>query len=161
MQHTVCHFFLCTRLSVSFWGNIWAKILNTIIENNSFVVNELHINHILSCGFPQGDEDLLTVNIGEIFLEFVNMLPAFQTYCLQQPTSVNLLNALEKEKELLRYWFYFLLVCAEMAKVHTSFTQVEVQILVFKNTLVKVLTKLLYSSKSKEGFEMYFSKKYP
>ena len=51
----------------------------------------------------------------------------------------------------------------EMAKVHTSFTQVEVQILVFKNTLVKVevLTKLLYSSQSKEGFEMYFSKKYP
>ena len=33
----------------------------------------------------------------------------------------------------------------EMAKVHTSFTQVEVQILVFKNTLVKVkvLTSLL------------------
>ena len=51
----------------------------------------------------------------------------------------------------------------EMAKVHTSFTQVEVQILVFKNTLVKVevLTKLLYSSQSKEGFEMYLSKKYP
>ena len=47
-----------------------------------------------------------------------------------------------------------------MAKVHTSFTQ-EVQIL--KNTLVKVevLTKLLYSSQSTEGFEMYFSKKYP
>lgn len=52
----------------------------------------------------QGDEDLLTVSIGEIFLEFVNMLPAFQTYCLQQSTSVNMLNALEKEKELLRYW---------------------------------------------------------
>ena len=44
-----------------------------------------------------------------------------------------------------------------MAKVHTYFTQVEVQILVFKNTLVKVevLIKLLYSNKSKEGFEMY------
>lgn len=41
--------------------------------------------------------------IGEIFLEFVNMLPAFQTYCLQQSTSVNMLNTLEKEKELLRY----------------------------------------------------------
>lgn len=53
--------------------------------------------------FPQGDEDLLTVHIGEIFLEFVNMLPAFQTYCLQQSTSVNMLNTLEKEKELLRY----------------------------------------------------------
>ena len=49
----------------------------------------------------------------------------------------------------------------QRAKVHTSFTQVEV--LVFKNTLVKVevLSKLLYSSQSKEGFEMYFSKKYP
>jgi len=50
---------------------------------------------------------------------------------------------------------YFLLYLAlspqtEMAKVHTSFTQVEVQILVFKNTLVEVLTELLYSSKSKE-----------
>lgn len=52
---------------------------------------------------PQGDDDLLTVYIGEIFLEFVNMLPAFQTYCLQQSTSVNMLNTLEKEKELLRY----------------------------------------------------------
>lgn len=41
--------------------------------------------------------------IGEIFLEFVNMLPGFQTYCLQQSTSVNMLNTLEKEKELLRY----------------------------------------------------------
>ena len=51
----------------------------------------------------QGDEDLLTVCIGEIFLEFVNMLPAFQTYCLQQSASVNMLNTLEKEKELLRY----------------------------------------------------------
>ncbi|KAM9305730.1 uncharacterized protein PAF06_014328 [Gastrophryne carolinensis] len=50
----------------------------------------------------QGDEDLITVCLGEIFLDFANMLPAFQTYCLQQPTSVAALNALEKEKELLR-----------------------------------------------------------
>lgn len=51
----------------------------------------------------------MTVCIGEIFLEFVNMLPAFQTYCLQQSSSVNMLNALEKEKELLRWekgWEY-------------------------------------------------------
>ncbi len=35
-----------------------------------------------------------------------------------------------------------------MALVHTSFTPVEVQVLVFKNTLVKVevLTTLVYSS---------------
>nr|DBA19571.1 TPA: hypothetical protein GDO54_015385 [Pyxicephalus adspersus] len=52
--------------------------------------------------FDQGDDDLMTVCIGEVFLDFVNMLPAFQTYCLQQPTSVATLNALEKEKELLR-----------------------------------------------------------
>ncbi|KAM7406839.1 hypothetical protein PAMA_002849 [Pampus argenteus] len=56
----------------------------------------------LTVVFGNGDEDLLTVYIGEIFLEFVNMLPAFQTYCLQQSTSVNMLNTLEKEKELLR-----------------------------------------------------------
>lgn len=56
----------------------------------------------------------MTVYIGEIFLEFVNMLPAFQTYCLQQSTSVNMLNTLEKEKELLRCMhslrFFFLLL---------------------------------------------------
>ncbi|XP_043930963.1 uncharacterized protein LOC122804862 [Protopterus annectens] len=52
--------------------------------------------------YDQDDEDLLTVCIGEIFLEFVNMLPAFQTYCLQQSASINMLNSLEKEKELLR-----------------------------------------------------------
>ena len=41
---------------------------------------------------------------------------------------------------------------AEMAKVHTSFTQIEVQILVFKNTLVKaeVLTTFIFSSKVKK-----------
>ncbi|XP_069472796.1 uncharacterized protein [Ambystoma mexicanum] len=52
--------------------------------------------------FDQGDDDLITVCIGEIFLEFVNMLPSFQTYCLQQSASVNMLNTIEKEKELLR-----------------------------------------------------------
>ncbi|XP_030066738.1 uncharacterized protein LOC115475138 [Microcaecilia unicolor] len=52
--------------------------------------------------FEQGDDDLITVCIGEIFLEFFNMLPAFQTYCLQQSASVHMLNTLEKEKELLR-----------------------------------------------------------
>ncbi|XP_078259409.1 uncharacterized protein arhgef49 [Rhinoraja longicauda] len=52
--------------------------------------------------FDQNDEDFLTVCIGEMFLEFVNMLPAFQTYCIHQSSSINLLNSLEKEKELLR-----------------------------------------------------------
>ncbi|XP_067843018.1 uncharacterized protein arhgef49 [Heptranchias perlo] len=52
--------------------------------------------------FDQDDEDFLAVCIGEMFLEFVNMLPAFQTYCIHQSTSINMLNTLEKEKELLR-----------------------------------------------------------
>uniref|UniRef100_A0A3Q2TEC0 Rho guanine nucleotide exchange factor 49 n=1 Tax=Fundulus heteroclitus TaxID=8078 RepID=A0A3Q2TEC0_FUNHE len=68
-------------------------------------VNERFTEHLqdgVDQAFDQGDDDLLTVYIGEIFLEFVNMLPAFQTYCLQQSTSVNMLNTLEKEKELLR-----------------------------------------------------------
>lgn len=61
----------------------------------------------------------MTIYIGEIFLEFVNMLPAFQTYCLQQSASVNMLNTLEKEKELLRYTdshsgVYLLLCVVEM-----------------------------------------------
>lgn len=43
------------------------------------------------------------------------MLPAFQTYCLQQSTSVNMLNTLEKEKELLRCMqgFFFQLCVVE------------------------------------------------
>ncbi|XP_077393613.1 uncharacterized protein arhgef49 [Festucalex cinctus] len=61
-----------------------------------------HLQDAIEHALDQGDEDLLTVSVGEIFLEFVNMLPAFQTYCLQQSASVNMLNALEKEKELLR-----------------------------------------------------------
>ena len=53
----------------------------------------------------------------------------------------------------IRYYKWFCYIWSEMAKVHTSFIRVEVQILVFKNTLVKVLTKLLYSSKSKEALK--------
>ncbi|XP_027700970.1 rho guanine nucleotide exchange factor 38-like [Vombatus ursinus] len=54
----------------------------------------------------QGDDDLMTVCIGEIFLEYVNMLPAFRTYCLQQASSISTLSTLEKEKELLRIFLH-------------------------------------------------------
>ena len=49
---------------------------------------------------------------------------------------------------------------AEMAKVHTSFTQVEVQILMFKKTLIKVevLTTLFHSSYSKEVWALTYKK---
>ncbi|XP_037998460.1 uncharacterized protein LOC119703155 isoform X1 [Motacilla alba alba] len=78
---------------------IFSNIQELIDLNENFL--EI-LQEEIDQAFDQGDDDLLTVCIGEIFLEFVNMLPAFQTYCLQQSSSVNMLNALEKEKELLR-----------------------------------------------------------
>ncbi|KAM3862254.1 uncharacterized protein arhgef49 [Diretmus argenteus] len=78
---------------------VFGNVQELIDVNDRFTE---HLQDSIDQAFDQGDEDLLTVCIGEIFLEFVNMLPAFQTYCLQQSTSVNMLNALEKEKELLR-----------------------------------------------------------
>ncbi|CAN8218541.1 unnamed protein product [Coccothraustes coccothraustes] len=78
---------------------IFSNIQELIDLNENFL--EI-LQEEIDQAFDQGDDDLMTVCIGEIFLEFVNMLPAFQTYCLQQSSSVNMLNALEKEKELLR-----------------------------------------------------------
>uniref|UniRef100_A0ABM5F7F2 Intersectin-2-like isoform X2 n=1 Tax=Pogona vitticeps TaxID=103695 RepID=A0ABM5F7F2_9SAUR len=78
---------------------VFGNIQELIDLNENFLE---YLQEEIDQAFEQGDEDLMTVCIGEIFLEFVNMLPAFQTYCLQQSSSVNMLNALEKEKELLR-----------------------------------------------------------
>ncbi|CAB1328664.1 unnamed protein product, partial [Coregonus sp. 'balchen'] len=77
---------------------VFSNVQELIDVNERFTE---HLQDSIDQAFDQGDEDLLTVCIGEIFLEFVNMLPAFQTYCLQQSISVNMLNTLEKEKELL------------------------------------------------------------
>uniref|UniRef100_A0A3B3Z4C3 Uncharacterized protein n=1 Tax=Poecilia mexicana TaxID=48701 RepID=A0A3B3Z4C3_9TELE len=78
---------------------VFGNVQELIDVNDRFTE---HLQDSIDQAFDQqGDDDLLTVYIGEIFLEFVNMLPAFQTYCLQQSTSVNMLNTLEKEKELL------------------------------------------------------------
>ncbi|XP_060630533.2 intersectin-2-like isoform X2 [Anolis sagrei] len=78
---------------------VFSNIQELIDLNENFLE---YLQEEIEQAFEQGDDDLMTVCIGEIFLEFVNMLPAFQTYCLQQSSSVNMLNALEKEKELLR-----------------------------------------------------------
>ncbi|XP_028847519.1 uncharacterized protein arhgef49 isoform X2 [Denticeps clupeoides] len=78
---------------------VFSNVQELIDFNDRFTE---HLQESIDQAFDQGDEDLLTVCIGEIFVEFANMLPAFQTYCLQQSTSVNMLNTLEKEKELLR-----------------------------------------------------------
>ncbi|XP_062862742.1 uncharacterized protein si:dkey-91i10.2 [Trichomycterus rosablanca] len=88
-------------------GLLTAEQLTVVFGNVQELidVNERFTEHLqdsIDQAFDQGDDDVQTVCIGKIFLEFVNMLPAFQTYCLQQSTSVNMLNTLEKEKELLR-----------------------------------------------------------
>ncbi|XP_072325794.1 uncharacterized protein arhgef49 [Scyliorhinus torazame] len=74
--------------------------IQELIEVNERFLERLHDS--TEQALDQDDEDFLTVCIGEMFLEFVNMLPAFQTYCIHQSTSINMLNTLEKEKELLR-----------------------------------------------------------
>ncbi|KAG5852832.1 hypothetical protein ANANG_G00066730 [Anguilla anguilla] len=78
---------------------VFGNVQELIDVNDKFTE---HLQDSIEQAFDQGDEDLQTVCIGEIFLEFANMLPAFQTYCLQQSAAVNMLNTLEKEKELLR-----------------------------------------------------------
>ncbi|XP_046616625.1 uncharacterized protein LOC124303458 isoform X1 [Neodiprion virginianus] len=49
-----------------------------------------------------GDEDLVTMDVGKIFLESEGMLHAFESYCTRQGSASLLLQNLEKEKELLR-----------------------------------------------------------
>ncbi|XP_051168541.1 uncharacterized protein LOC127286156 isoform X2 [Leptopilina boulardi] len=48
------------------------------------------------------DEDLITVDVGKLFLESERMLHAFENYCTRQGSASLLLQSLEKEKELLR-----------------------------------------------------------
>ncbi|KAG8230176.1 hypothetical protein J437_LFUL006108, partial [Ladona fulva] len=57
----------------------------------------------LEIAIESGDEDLLTVNVGKVFLDAApTMLHAFQSYCTRQGAASLLLSNLEKEKELLR-----------------------------------------------------------
>uniref|UniRef100_A0A182NZS8 DH domain-containing protein n=1 Tax=Anopheles epiroticus TaxID=199890 RepID=A0A182NZS8_9DIPT len=71
-----------------------------LLENNQFLAERMR--DALDIANEQGDEDLLTVNIGKIFLEAAPMLHAFESYCVRQGAASLLLANLEKEKELLR-----------------------------------------------------------
>ncbi|KPM11944.1 Rho/RAC guanine nucleotide exchange factor-like protein 2 [Sarcoptes scabiei] len=51
----------------------------------------------------QGDEDLISVNIGQLFNRcLLDKISVFERYCIRQASASLLLNQLEKEKELLR-----------------------------------------------------------
>ncbi|CAH0772559.1 unnamed protein product [Bemisia tabaci] len=71
-----------------------------LLENNVILAEKLR--DALEIAVEQGDEDLLTVNIGRIFLETTSMLHAFESYCTKQGAAAMMLANLEKEKELLR-----------------------------------------------------------
>ncbi|XP_034483323.1 uncharacterized protein LOC117788616 [Drosophila innubila] len=79
-----------------------AIFLNTedLLENNQTLAERMR--DALDIALEQGDDDLLTVNIGRIFLDFTQMLHAFESYCVRQAGASLLLANLEKEKELLR-----------------------------------------------------------
>ncbi|XP_017070994.1 uncharacterized protein LOC108107794 [Drosophila eugracilis] len=79
-----------------------AIFLNTedLLENNQTLAERMR--DALDMSLEQGDDDLLTVNIGRIFLDFTQMLHAFESYCVRQAGASLLLANLEKEKELLR-----------------------------------------------------------
>lgn len=79
-----------------------AIFLNTeeLLENNQALAERMR--DALDIASEQGDDDLLTVNIGKLFLDATPMLHAFETYCVGQAGASILLANLEKEKELLR-----------------------------------------------------------
>lgn len=71
-----------------------------LLENSQALADRLR--DTLEIAVEQGDEDLLTVNIGKIILEAAPMLHSFESYCVRQGAASLLLAGLEKEKELLR-----------------------------------------------------------
>lgn len=79
-----------------------AIFLNTeeLLENNQTLAERMR--DALDIALEQGDDDLLTVNIGKIFLDSTQMLHAFESYCVRQAGASLLLANLEKDKELLR-----------------------------------------------------------
>ncbi|KAK1136551.1 hypothetical protein K0M31_001100 [Melipona bicolor] len=71
-----------------------------LLEHNLVLAEKL--KDAVEFAQESGDEDLLTVDLGKIFLESERMLHAFESYCTRQGSASLLLQNLEKEKELLR-----------------------------------------------------------
>lgn len=71
-----------------------------LLENSQALAERLR--DAVEIALEQGDDDLLNVNIGKLFLEAAPMLHGFETYCIRQGAASLLLASLEKDKELLR-----------------------------------------------------------
>lgn len=71
-----------------------------LLENSQSLADKMR--DAFDIAIEQGDDDLLTVNIGRLLLDAAPMLHAFESYCIRQAAASLLLANLEKEKELLR-----------------------------------------------------------
>lgn len=74
--------------------------IEELLENSEIFCSK--IRNAFDTAIEQGDDDLLTVDIGKIILENSSMLCAFETYCIRQAAASLLLANMEKDKELLR-----------------------------------------------------------
>lgn len=71
-----------------------------LLENSQSLADKMR--DAFDIAIDQGDDDLLTVNIGRLLLDAAPMLHAFESYCIRQAAASLLLANMEKEKELLR-----------------------------------------------------------
>ncbi|CAB0032822.1 unnamed protein product, partial [Trichogramma brassicae] len=71
-----------------------------LLEHNHVLAHKL--KRAVELALESGDADLLSLDLGKIFLESERMLHAFESYCTRQGGASLLLQNLEKEKELLR-----------------------------------------------------------
>lgn len=71
-----------------------------LLENSQALADKMR--DAFDIAIDQGDDDLLTVNIGRLLLDAAPMLHAFESYCIRQAAASLLLANMEKEKELLR-----------------------------------------------------------
>lgn len=71
-----------------------------LLENSQALADKMR--DAFDIAMEQGDDDLLTVNIGRLLLDAAPMLHAFESYCIRQAAASLLLANMEKEKELLR-----------------------------------------------------------
>lgn len=75
--------------------------IEELLDNSTLLSDRLR--DTVDIAIEQGDEDMLQVDIGRLFLDAgVQMLHAFEVYCVRQGGAALLLAGLEKEKELLR-----------------------------------------------------------
>lgn len=74
--------------------------IQELLENSEIFCTK--ISNAFDSAIEQGDDDLLTVDIGSIILDTSSMLSAFETYCIRQAAASLLLANMEKDKELLR-----------------------------------------------------------